>query len=230
VNARTFWLWAASSACAFQAVAFAGLRATEGEALFNGRDLQGWSGAPQCWAVVDGAIRGQTDFSLGNTFLIWKGGTVRDFELRARIRLHNGNSGIQYRARDLGHWTVSGYQAEIANEPGNAGFLYEEKGRKFLAFVGESVRIDPGGGKRLLGSLGTKNEFVTWNYYRPREWNEYLIVARGTYLAHYVNGFKTIELLDEDKTHRASEGVLALQLHAGPPMTVEFRDIVLKRL
>lgn len=78
--------------------------------------------------------------------------------------------------------------------------------------------------------LGKKSEYLGWKYYRPGEWNEYVIVAKGPYLAHYVNGFKTIELLDEDNAHRASEGVLALQLHAGLPMTVEFRELLLNRL
>ena len=204
--------------------------AAEFEPIFNGRDLSGWDGKPGLWSVDRGVLRGQSSIMLGNSFLTWKGGTVRDFVLRAKVRLVNGNSGIQYRSRDLGGWVVSGYQAEIANEPGAAGFLYEEKGRKFLAFLGEAVRMKSGGGRDIYATLAQKRDYLGWKYYRPGEWNEYLIVAKGTYVAHYVNGFKTIELLDEDSAHRASEGVLALQVHAGLPMTVEFRELLLKRL
>jgi hypothetical protein len=203
-------------------------RAADFEPLFNGYDLRDWTGDTDCWSVRDGNIVGHSPVMFGNTFLVWKG-KVGDFILKARVRLTNGNSGIQYRSRDLGRHVVSGYQAEIANEPGAAGFLYEEKGRKFLAFLGQGVRLGTGG-RDVYATFGTKNDFLAWKYYRPGDWNDYLIVAKGSYLAHYVNGFKTIELIDEDSAHRASEGVLALQLHAGLPMTVEFRELLLKRL
>ncbi len=201
------------------------------EPLFNGADLTGWEGNPRVWSVVDGAIRGQTTLAhpaFRNTFLIWKGGALRDFDLRVKVRLHRGNSGIQYRAKDRGGWVVSGYQAEIANEPGAAGFLYEEKGRKFLACLGEKVRIDPRGRREVYGQVASRAQYQGWPYYRPGEWNDYRIVANGAFLAHYVNGFQTIELIDEDAGHRASEGVLALQIHAGLPMTVEFKDFSLQ--
>jgi hypothetical protein len=209
------------------------LAAAEAEAIFNGRDLSGWEGKPHLWSVRDGAICGESSLAhpvFSNTFLIWKGGTVKDFELRLKVRLANGNSGVQYRSRDLGRWVVAGYQAEVANEPGTAGFLYEEKGRKFLAYLGEAVRIETGGARGVYGSLGAKNDYLGWKYYRAGEWNDYLILAQGSYLAHYVNGFKTIELVDEDAARRAAEGVLALQIHAGLPMKVEYKDLLLKAL
>ncbi|RYD70583.1 MAG: DUF1080 domain-containing protein, partial [Verrucomicrobiaceae bacterium] len=184
------------------------------------------------WSVKDGVIRGETTLShlaFSNTFLIWKGGDVRDFELKIKFRIHSGNSGIQYRSRDLGKHAVAGYQAEIENHPGKVGFLYEEKGRKSLALVGEMVRFDKAGKRNVIGSIAPKEDYIQKGYYRSRDWNEYHIIARGNYITHYLNGFQTIELVDLAPTARA-KGVLALQIHAGPPMLVEFKDIFLKTL
>jgi hypothetical protein len=210
--------------------------AAEGEfrAIFNGHDLSGWDGDPRFWSARDGAIRGETTLQAlpkTNTFLIWRGGVVRDFELRLKFRIQNGNSGVQYRSRDLGKWVVGGYQAEVENSPGKVGFLYEEKGRKFLARVGERVVIGADAKPRVVGALGDlKKDFLERGYYRPKVWNEYRIIARGPHLEHWLNGVKTIDVTDEDPVHRALEGILALQIHVGPPMLVEFRDLALRGL
>ena len=200
--------------------------------IFNGRDLTGWEGNAKHWSVRDGVIRGETALShlaLSNTFLIWKQGEVSDFELRIKFRIQSGNSGIQYRSKDLGKHVVAGYQAEIENHPGKVGFLYEEKGRKSLALVGEMVQIDAQGKRQMTGLIAPKEAYIQQGYYRSRDWNEYHIIARGNYITHYLNGFQTIELIDSAPAARA-KGVLALQLHAGPPMLVEFKDIFLKTL
>lgn len=197
--------------------------------IFDGSSLDGWSGNPQYWSAHDGVLKGESrGLLLSNTFLIWRGGTLKDFDLKLKVRLTNGNSGIQYRSREIGRWVVGGYQAEVANEPGKAGFLYEERGRKFLALLGQSVAASPAGRESVLRTLATKEDYLKWGYYRPGDWNDYEIVARGPYSAHYVNGFKTIELIDEDSTRALREGVLALQIHAGTSMTVEFKEIRLK--
>jgi hypothetical protein len=197
--------------------------------IFDGSSLNGWEGNPDYWSAQDGILKGESHgLLLSNTFLIWRGGTPGDFDLKLKVRLTNGNSGIQYRSRDIGRWVVGGYQAEIANEPGKAGFLYEERGRKFLALLGQSAAISATGKLSVLGTLAAKEDYLKWGYYRPGDWNDYEIVARGAYSAHYVNGFKTIELLDEDSKRALREGVLALQIHAGTGMTVEFKEIRLK--
>ena len=199
--------------------------------IFDGSTLKGWDGEPGLWSAGGGILQGQSHGLLfANSFLIYRGGTPRDFDLKFQVRLTNGNSGLQYRSRIIGPWTVSGYQCEIANEPGKAGFLYEERGRKFVALLGQSVAASPSGHESVVALLGTKEQYFAWGYYRPREWNAYEIVARGPYMAHYVNGFKTAEFFDEDANRAAPEGVLALQIHAGTTMTVEFKDIVLKTL
>lgn len=200
--------------------------------IFNGRDLSGWEGNTKLWSVKDGVIRGETTLSnmaLSNTFLIWKEGQLKDFELKIKFRIQNGNSGVQYRSKDLGKYVVSGYQAEIENKPGKVGFLYEEKGRKFLANVGEKVEYDAQGERHVTGQIAAKEDYIQKGYYKNQGWNEYHIIARGNQITHELNGFRTIELIDKDPKAR-SEGVLALQIHAGPPMLVEFKDILLKKL
>jgi hypothetical protein len=199
--------------------------------IFNSRDLAGWDGDHRFWSVRDGVIRGET--SLGNmtttnTFLIYRGGLVKDFQLKLKVRIRNGNSGVQYRSRDLGKWVIAGYQAEIDNAVGKSGFLYDERGRKFLALIGEKVEIDAAGKPKVTGQIADRKELLQRSYYKAKEWNDYLIVAKGSHLEHYINGNKTIDVTDNDPKGRALEGILALQIHAGPPMLVEFKDILLK--
>jgi hypothetical protein len=201
--------------------------------IFNGRNLANWEGDPRFWSVSGGAIRGETSLdrmATTNTFLIWRGGVVRDFDLRLKVRIRNGNSGVQYRSRDLGKHTVAGYQVEIDNSPGKSGFLYQEKGRKFLALVGEKVEIGEAQKPKVVGQLADKKELIAKRYYKEKEWNDYRILARGNRLEHYLNGVQVVDVLDNDPKGRSLEGVLALQIHCGPPMLVEFKDILLKPL
>ncbi|MDB6154278.1 MAG: rane-bound dehydrogenase domain protein [Chthoniobacteraceae bacterium] len=205
----------------------------EFKSLFNGTDLTGWDGDPRYWKVAEGVIRGESTFKalpLSNTFLLWRDGILKDFELRLKFRISSGNSGIQYRSRDLGNWAVAGYQAEIENKQGKVGLLYEEKGRKFLANVGERVEMGPGGERRVLSRIASNEELIGKGYYKEKEWNDYTIIARGNHLEQWLNGIKIIELTDNDTAHRALDGILALQIHAGPPMRVEFKNIFLRTL
>jgi 3-keto-disaccharide hydrolase len=199
--------------------------------LFNGKDLTGWDGNPKFWAVKDGAITGMTtkeNPTQGNTFLIWKGGTLKDFELRVKFRIEGGNSGIQYRSKDMGNWVVGGYQADFDAANGFTGILYEERGRGILANLGDKVSIGADGKPVKTGSAGTPEEIKA--AIKKGDWNEYVITARGNHLVQAINGKVTVEATDEDEKRRAMEGILALQLHAGPPMTVQFKDITLKVL
>jgi len=205
----------------------------EPKAIFNGHDLENWDGDKRYWSVAGGAIRGETSLErmpTTNTFLIWRGSVLKDFELKLKFRLRNGNSGVQYRSRDLGQWNVAGYQAEIDNGPGNSGFLYEERGRKFLALIGEKVEVDAQARPQLVGVLAPRKDLLARDYYKPQAWNDYLIVARGNHLEHYINGVQTVDVIDNDAKGRSLEGILALQIHVGPPMLVEFKDIFLKNL
>ena len=211
--------------------------------IFNGKDLSGWDGDMRLWSVEDGVIRGQTTITKptrGNTFLIWRGGKLGDFELRLKFRIRNGNSGVQYRSKDVGNWVVSGYQAEVENAPGKVGFLYHERGRGWLVNVGDMMVIDEKGKKNVIGRVCDKDELIKAGYYKEKDWNEYRIIASGNHLIHYLNGYQTMELIDNDRVTdpgdpkdlrgAAREGILALQIHAGPPMLVEFKDIRIRNL
>lgn len=208
--------------------------------LFNGKDLTGWDGDPRLWSVKEGAIRAESTPAnpcRSNTFLIWKGGDVKDFELRLSVRIdHNstghGNSGIQYRSKHLvdhkdNPWVVAGYQAEVASEPKNAGFLYHEKGRGSLCRVGDKVEIDPDGKPKVIGSLADRDEIA--KHYKMKDWNDYLIICKGNRVQQYLNGIQTVDLVDNDPKAQLLSGIIALQIHAGAPMVVEFKDIRLKK-
>ena len=205
----------------------------KGKPIFNGTDLAGWKGVEGFWSVKDGAITGQTTAEKPvktNTFLIWDG-EVGDFELKFKYKIVGGNSGVQYRSKvvDPAYSVVAGYQADFEAGKTYSGILYEEKLRGILAQRGQIVTIADGeGGKpkiEVTGSVGRSDEIQ--DSIKPEEWNDYKIVARGNRLKHYINGRQTVDVTDESAVG-AKKGVLALQLHAGPPMTVQFKDVILK--
>ncbi len=198
--------------------------------LFNGKDLTGWEGDPKLWKVEDGAIVGTCsgpDSPEHNTFLIWRGGTVRDFELRATVRVTgDNNSGIQYRSKPLpefGPWAITGYQCDIHPATQHIAMTYEEKGRGIFGLNGQNVVLDPAGVRWLVAEHEPVQVDVA-------QWQEYTIIARGNHLVHQVNGRVTSELTDYDEKGRALEGLLAIQLHRGNANTVHVKDIRLKVL
>ena len=216
---------------------------TDWQWIFNGKDLSGWDGDPRLWSVKDGVIRGETtqeNPAKGNTFLVWRGGKLKDFILKIKFRIENGNSGIQYRSKEFDKWRISGYQAEVENNPGKVGFLYHEAGRGGLVNVGDFVVIDEDGNKEVVGKVSDVEALKKAGYYKMQDWNEYIIIGQGNHLTHYLNGYQTIELIDNDRVTdpedpkdrkgAAREGLLALQIHAGPPMVVEFKDIGIEPL
>ncbi|MBN1126127.1 MAG: DUF1080 domain-containing protein [Sedimentisphaerales bacterium] len=203
------------------------------ETIFNGKDLTGWEGDMRLWSVVDGMIRGQTtpeNRASHNTFLVWRGGTLKNFVLKIKFRIENGNSGIQYRSREFPDYVIGGYQAEVENAQGKVGFLYHERGRGWMVNVGDIMVVDENGGKNVVGKIGDVKQMISDGYYKEKDWNEYTIICRGNHLVHYLNGVQTIELIDNDPKGRLMEGKLALQIHVGPPMIVDFKDIRIKPL
>ena len=205
----------------------------EFQELFNGKDLAGWDGDENYWSVKDGVITGRStaDKPLKrNTFLIWKGNTLKDFELRVSYKIAGGNSGIQYRSKDNGDHVVSGYQADIVGgEPDKySGILYEEKGRGILAERGQKVTIEEGGQKQVTGSVGEARDIL--GAIKKGDWNEYTIAVRGNHIVQKINGVMTVDVTDNETAKAAREGILALQIHSGPPMMVQFKDIKLKEL
>ena len=209
----------------------------KGKPIFNGKDLTGWKGVAGFWSVTDGAITGRTSKENAvkqNTFLVWDG-EVGDFELTCKYKITNdkglpggnGNSGIQYRSKliDPGYFVVAGYQADLEAGKTYSGILYEEKGRGILAKRGEMVVIQPGGKIEKTGSVGRSEEIQ--DAIKQGDWNDYKIVAKGNQLKHFINGRQTVSVTDEAAV-AAKKGILALQLHAGTEMTIQFKDILLK--
>ncbi len=197
--------------------------------IFNGVDLAGWEGDPALWSVQDGAITGTTTDASPlpyNKFLIWRGGTTRNFELRAKVRQVGNNSGIQYRSRELkevGPWSVGGYQCDIHSLPQNNGMLYDERDRGIIAQNGQTIIVDEKGGKWLT------NERPPFDV-NVEEWNVYSIIARGNHLIHKINDHTVTDVIDHQESHRELEGILAFQVHRGPAMRVQIKDVLLKEL
>tara|TARA_R110002096_G_scaffold84777_8_gene195534 strand:+ start:1725 stop:2621 length:897 start_codon:yes stop_codon:yes gene_type:complete len=201
------------------------------EVLFNGKDLAGWIGDAANWSVVDGVIVGTTTDESPlpyNQFLIWDG-EVEDFELTADLKLTSdgNNSGIQYRAKrrpDLGDHVVSGYQCDMHPAIWANGMIYDEKGRGIVCKRGMKVVVSEEGKPKIVGELPMEPEFNTG------EWSTYKITAQGNHIVHEVNGVQTVDFYDHDEAGRALSGVIAFQIHKGPAMKVEIRNVTLKRL
>lgn len=228
-------------AALFAAISFAGAEEIE---VFNGKDLTGWEGNKELWSVEDGAITGRTPASdespdksilKHNTFLVWKAGKVKDFELTFQYRIEKGNSGVQYRSKELdpGEFgpIISGYQADFEAGDKYSGILYEERGRGILAQRGEKTVIKPaadGGKKPVIDKTGTTGDSAAIQAsIKKEDWNEYRIVAKGNHVQHFINGLQTIDVTDEDAANAPLEGLLALQIHQGPPMVVQFKNFKL---
>lgn len=199
--------------------------------IFDGKTLEGWSGKTELWSVEDGAITGVTtdeDPIKQNTFLIWDG-TVGDFELRADFKCSVGNSGIQYRSKvlDKEEFVVGGYQADIDPTMKFAGINYEEKGRGIIAQRGTRATIDEKN-KITAEEIGDADELAS--KIKKKGWNKYRIVAKGRTLSHYINGELMSEVIDNSADKFAEEGVIALQVHKGPAMKIQFRNVRIKEL
>lgn len=207
--------------------------------IFNGKDLTGWSGNEQLWSVQDGAIIGRTTAESpikANTFLIWKAGKVADFVLELEYRLTpgqeskpGGNSGIQYRSqvKDEAAFIVGGYQADIDWDLTYSGINYEERGRGILALRGQSVTLSD---QREKNAKPIGDADVLGKKINQGQWNRYRIVALGNSLQHYINDTLMSEVIDNQSDKSAGEGVLAFQIHTGPPMVIQFRNVRLKNL
>lgn len=227
-------------AALFTALSFA---SAEEKEIFNGKDLTGWEGNKDLWSVKDGAITGITPpdpanpekgIIKHNTFLVWKGGTVADFELTFQFRIEKGNSGVQYRSKELAPGEfgpiISGYQADFEAGEKYSGILYEERGRGILALRGEKTVIKPGpdGKKPVVEKAGTVGDSAAIQAaIKKEDWNEYRIVAKGNHVQHFINGMQTVDVTDEDTANAPKEGLLALQIHQGPPMVVQFKNFKL---
>ncbi len=220
--------------------------------IFDGKTLDNWEGDPTYWRVENGNMVGEVTPSTklkNNTFIIWKGGQPDDFELKLEFRIaESGNSGINYRSEKLDNipFALRGYQADIDGKVRYTGQNYEEKKRTTLAYRGEKAIIssqdnpDTAGSLRanvaknawqsreVVASLGDSDELKS--KIKSEDWNEVHLIIKGNTLQHYVNGILMSEVIDEDTVNRAMKGFLGVQVHVGPPMKVEYRNIRLKNL
>ena len=206
------------------------------QSLFNGKDLEGWDGNPLHWSVEGGAIVGvntKENPTKGNTFLIWKGGNLKDFDLTLECKIDSGNSGIQYRSfikpGEHDGWRIGGYQADFESGDKYSGICYGEAFRGILSLRGDRTTLSRDESGKLIKSVEKIGETGKLGLaINKKDWNTYRIVADGYRFEHYINGQKMTELMDNDEKERREEGLLALQVHAGPPMKVYYRNIRLK--
>ena len=220
--------------------------------IFDGKTLNGWDGDPVYWRVENGNLVGEVTPSTllkRNTFIIWRGGTVGDFEIKVQFRItHNGNSGINYRSEELKElkYAMRGYQGDIDGYDAKpyTGMNYEERNRTTIAKRGQKVTLPPvPAGDSLqahikdnvwtasvvTGSLGNEDSLKAV-IKDPGNWNEYHIIAKGNHLQHFINGVLMSDVTDNDPAHAKSRGLIGVQVHVGPPMKIEYRDFLLKRL
>jgi type 1 glutamine amidotransferase len=212
------------------------------ELLFDGESLKGWTGNPEFWKVEDGTIVGETTVehpTKGNTFLLKEGFNTKDFDLTLEYKIGSGvkpppafqpNSGIQYRSFEAPgkKWVVYGYQADIDAGNTYSGSIYGEGFRGMLAARGQKTIIGDDHKAKVVGTLGEGSDIQS--HIKKDDWNTYQITVRGFHFEQRINGVLTAVCDDEDKTMRRSEGILALQLHAGVPMKVQFRNIKYREL
>jgi len=206
------------------------------KSLFDGQTLEGWSGNPSHWSVEEGAIVGvntKENPTKGNTFLIWKGGELKDFDLTLECKIDSGNSGIQYRSfikpGEHDGWRIGGYQADFESGDNFSGISYGEAFRGILSLRGDRTTLSRDSQGKLVKSvekIGDKTKLGL--EIKKNDWNTYRITANGYHFIHYINGKVMTEVIDEDEQERRESGLLAFQVHAGPPMKVYFRNIVLR--
>lgn len=217
--------------------------------IFDGSTLNGWEGDPTYWRVEAGNIVGELTAETPlktNTFLIWTGGQPADFELKGEFKItETGNSGIQYRSERLDTipYALRGYQADIDGKNSYTGQNYEERKRTTLAYRGQKTTIRP---QETPGTLRDNVERNAWKGLEVTEelgdrdslktkinagdWNSFRLVIKGNRLQHYINDILMSDVTDEDEVNRAMSGYLGIQVHVGPPMKVELKDLYLKEL
>lgn len=199
--------------------------------IFNGRDMTGWEGKPGWWFVEDEALTAKSTpekLCKKHNYLMWRGGSATDFELRLDFRIVGGNSGIQFRSREMPDFDIVGYQADLEAGDQWTGCLFEVGGgRQGVAMRGEKVVIDADGTKHVtkvadpaeLGKLVKKED-----------WNAYKIIAQGNKITLAINGRIMTQVTDNDRNKVKPGGMIAFQMHPGPPMKVQFRNVRIKHL
>lgn len=206
--------------------------------IFDGKTLDGWEGNPKYWRVENECLVGEiTPDTLlkSNTFIIWRGGKPKDFELKVDYRItEGGNSGVNYRSAVVpdrvtpaNQFAMRGYQFDIDGRNRYTGQNYEEKGRLFLAVRGQMTHVLGTQLPLVIASLGDAGQL---SGFINTDWNSVHIIARGNIVSHILNGHLMSQVIDDDPEGRMFEGLIGVQVHVGPPMKVEYRKFRLKTL
>ena len=201
--------------------------------IFDGQSLNGWEGDSVYWRVEKGIIVGEVrpeTILKRNSFLIWRGGTTGDFELKLEYKVSaQGNSGINYRSFEVEDtpFALKGYQCDIDGKGMWVGQNYEERGRTFLALRGQITQISNGEKPVEIGVVGDKDKLM--DFIHNEDWNECHLIVHGNTMIHMINGHVMSVVVDNDVINRKNEGLLGVQVHVGPPMTIEYRNIRIKK-
>lgn len=200
--------------------------------IFDGKSLDGWEGDPVYWRAENGCLVGEVKpetLLKRNSFIIWRGGTPGDFELKVEYRVsEKGNSGINYRSAEVNDtpFALRGYQFDIDGANRYSGQNYEERGRTFLAWRGDFCRADADGIARIIGSTGDKDALA--GFVRNGDWNEVHLIVRANTLIHMINGHVMSVVVDDDHKRGKTSGLIGVQVHVGPPMKIEYRNFRIK--
>jgi hypothetical protein len=209
--------------------------------IFDGKTLNGWDGDTTFWRAENGVIVGETTpekVVKVNNFLIWRGGTVKDFELKVEFRMSGTNSGIQYRSTEMpsiGKWVLKGYQADMDFTENFVGNIHDERGRSgtgeghvVLSPRGQVTRIVDGPKYKVVGKIADPT--LLRGVMNVNGWNRYHIIARGPVILQFMNSQLMSVAIDEDGKNAVPEGVLGFQMHTGPPFKIEYRNVMYRKL
>lgn len=217
----------------------------EFQPLFNGKDLTGWEGRPECFSVKDGVIHAETTAAnplKKNTFLIYTAREFGDFELRFDYKVVGGNSGMQYRSERLPDFVLKGYQSDFENTNRFTGMFFEENGRMFMAYPGEYVTVKPltdadkaqdkrGKARAKLDKVKFATTEESFSHIKDATaWHSMTIIARSNTFVHILDGRVMSVAVDEDAKNFRKAGLLGLQVHQGPPMTVDLKNVRIREL
>ena len=218
--------------------------------IFNEKDLSSWVGDSTYWSVKEGTLVGEVTPETileRNSFIIYEKAQPSNFELKLEYKISNsGNSGINYRSERIEKFpfALKGYQCDIDGKNRYTGQNYEEKKRTTLAYMGEKVTIPsmPDSiSKTNLRKNVKKNCWQTRivsdtlgdlkqlkSHIKENDWNSVHLIVKDNRMQHYINGVLMSDVLDLDTENRANKGFLGVQVHVGPPMKVEYKNIKIK--
>jgi hypothetical protein len=222
------------------------------KSIFNGENLEGWNGDKTYWSVKEGVLVGEVTpetILKRNSFVIYEKEQPINFELKLEYRIsESGNSGVNYRSEKIKNkpFALRGYQSDIDGKNKYTGQNYEEKKRTTLAYIGEKVVVDTMPDsipltnirknvkrncwqtRNVVALLGDIKELKT--SIKDNDWNTMHLIVKDNRMQHFVNGVLMSDVADLDAKNRSNKGFIGVQVHVGPPMKVEYKNIFLKNL